>query len=206
MGFLAIVALTASMGSDWRRPITWPRPQPGIPERDYKLIEPSATPAPPPVVGTSFNGVEIVDTVKKIKVRTFAMDRLELKALHCSIANASLAIQDNGAWLFSATAQQNPWFTTQPNALPPKKLNGILNVETNYLIRNEFTIKLRCYGNAAVREATKTTGKPLLIEIPLPKVWVQRGVPMVINQQGGHSMLSDYYSLIDRVEFELSVR
>jgi hypothetical protein len=201
---VAALTLMAGMGSDWIRPTTRVRCLPGIPERDYKLVEPTL---PPPVQGLSFSGVELVDQATKKKLRTFAMDVKELKILHCSISQVAFTIGEDGSWIFNCQADQNPWFTTQANSLPPARLAGQLRVETNQFLRNEFSVTVRCYGNFLLKETLKSTGKPALATITPKSFWVQRGVPLMVKASGdGVAELKQNYSLIDRVEFDFSYR
>ena len=206
IGLAAAVTLAAGMGSDWIRPTVRPRLQSGLTPRDYKMVEPPAPEAPPTAVGTSLNGVEIVDPGLKKKLKTFALDKTALKSLHCSIAQVAFTFDEDGNWIFNCQADQNPWFTLQANRMQAPGLAGRLNVETNHILRNEFFISVRCIGNSPLKETIKTTGKPALVEIKLPSVWVQRGVPLAVKNQGQNGDLTKFYAVIDRVEFELSFR
>lgn len=205
LAMLAALAVITGVGADWIRPSIRPRFVPGIPKRDYQLIDPGATLTPPTVVGKSLNGVDVMDLVtKQKKLRTFAMDQTTLRSLHCSISHVAFTFDAEGNWILNGQADQNPWFTTQPNAMPPASLG--INVETNHLLRNEFTVTMRCYGNWPQPEANKTTGKPALAEIPV-SFMVQRGIPYSIRMDSkANADLRKHYEIIDRVEFELSFR
>ena len=209
---LAALAVTGSMGSDWARPHTRVPCLPGIPARDYQpqfpLPQPSAL-----VQGMSFKGVEIAELAgvgivgrTSVKLRTFAMDQKELRVQHCSISEVAFTIRDNGQWIFNCRADQNPWFTKQPNALPVLSSPRAPTIETNHLLRNEFFVTVRCYGNFPLKEAKKSTGKPALAVIGPISFMVQRGVPFVANVSEARLELQQYYPLIDRIEFDFYYR
>ena len=202
MLLLAVIA----MGSNWIRPVTRPRLQPGIPERPYQTLDPSSPPVPLPVVGVSMGPIPITIAGSTKKTKSYAMDRATLITLHCSISQVAFTIDEDGNWIFNCQADQNPWFSREPSRLPPPEIRDELKVETNHLLRNEFSIRVRCLGNAPVGENLKITGRPVLAEIRLDPFWVQRGVPFPVRKEGQHNGLKTYHPAIDRVEIELSIR
>jgi hypothetical protein len=206
IGIAAIAGAVAlgAIGNSDSRPIVRPKLLPGIPARDYKLVEPSAVPEPAAVSASSTRGADLDDPVTKKKLRSFTMDQPLLKSLHCSIAQAVFTIREDGTWTLSCRADQNPWFTREASALPAR-LADRLNFETNHVLRNAFAIRIRCYGSAAQKDAIKAIGRPVLAEIAVPSFWVQRGVPLAVKKDSEQPRadLKDNFALIDRVEFEL---
>jgi hypothetical protein len=208
---IAALALIPGMGSGWIRPTTRAPCLPGIPMHDY-LYVPASPPGLEVKQGMSFDGIELVEPSPKaavpgkVKLRTFAMDKKAITIQHCSISQLAFTFGDDGRWILNCRADQNPWFTKELNSLPPSKLAAALKTETNHLLRNEFTVTVRCYGNFKLRETEKTTGKPALVIIQPPPFWVQRGVPFVGKFQNSEPGFTQYYALIDRVEFEFSYR
>jgi hypothetical protein len=78
-------------------------------------------------------------------------------------------------------------------------------VETNYLKRNQFYIRVRCYGNFALDEK-QAAGKPVLFEIVPAPFWVQRGQPYDFWTRQPQTLVRQYFDLIDRIEVEFYYR
>ena len=83
-----------------------------------------------------------------------------------------------------------------------------LGKETDSLKRNQFFVKVRCYGGYPVREALPALapGKPVLFELPTAIFWVQRGYPYDFWAKQPLRAVAQYFDLIDRVEVEFSYR
>jgi hypothetical protein len=215
MWLAAALALVPGMGSDWLRPTTRPPCLPGIPDYAYKEVQ-APPPGPESKQGLSFDGVEIGTLLPAVapigvaqttvKLRTFAMDKKDITIQHCSVSQLAFTFGADKSWVFNCRADQNPWFTKEPSRLPAPNVAKLLKTETNHLLRNEFKVIVRCYGNFMVKETNNTTGKPALVVIQPDPFMVQRGVPYVAHLQGSDPGFAQYYGLIDRVEFEFSYR
>src|SRR5205823_3515617 len=97
-------------------------------------------------------------------------------------------LHESGDWTLSFRADQNPWMTGPDHAVSASvvlpgaatALKGpvpTLPKETNGFKRNQFFVKVRCYGNYPVRDAQPALapGKPVFFELPTAAFWVQRG-------------------------------
>jgi hypothetical protein len=137
-------------------------------------------------------------------LRVFQLDTGVVKVDHCSLAEVAFTIEETGQFKLNFRADQNPWFTKEVRGLPPPTEH--LKLETTFLKRNEFHVRVRCHGYYPVREEMKTTGKPALVVLEPPPFWVQRGVPYMGFIQGVNAGLGQYFNLIERVEIDFYYR
>jgi len=135
------------------------------------------------------------------QIRYFQLDRPSLAIDHCSISQVVLQLHDNGFWVLSLHAEQNPQGVAQP--VTPS------GAYTAHLKRNQFVLNLRCFGaytDAAAPDPSGGAGRPVLFELGPVEFWVQRGKPYTLWRQGrfrGHPNLPE---LVDRVEIDFSYR
>lgn len=160
-------------------------------------------------------------------VSFFQLDKPALVLDHCSISRVAVMLQSDGSWRVSLRADQNPGSTvgvaaagsatTVPVAVTPALPVPPAQKQTSHLKRNEFHVAVRGYGADKASESAdlKAPGKPLLFHIDLQPFWVQNGVPRNMVWDGtsrnndGTSASNDikrFFSLVDRVEIDLSYR
>ncbi len=140
--------------------------------------------------------------VQKTLINLYQLDRPSLTIDYCSISRVALQLLNNGTWTLSLRADQNPRDETgEPLLELPDRL-------TLHIKRNQFFIKIRCYGSYAVDESTAdaSTGKPVLLELGPKAFWVQNGQPYDYFHRCFHEDLAKYFAYIDRVEIEFYYR
>ena len=95
------------------------------------------------------------------------------------------------------------------NLVLPIPPGPIMTKETEGLKRNQFFVKVRCYGNYSVADAQPALAppKPVLFELPTAVFWVQAAVtPYDFWARQPLPDVSRYFDLIDRVEVEFWYR
>ncbi len=195
---LIVAGLTGVAIAGIRSYCTRPNPLCGIPTRDYQFRprSPSKTALSRPVLlltGSDDEG----QTIKEIK--RYQLDPAELVIDHCAISAMELQIHDNGVWVLSLTATQN--VQADGEASPAVTEEGL---RTAHLKRNEFVIKLRCYGgygDGTARADTPVT-RPVLFELDPVHFWVQRGETRHYRKEGYVNCQKRLRDLVDRVELE----
>jgi hypothetical protein len=142
---------------------------------------------------------ETVSVVTK-RIRYFQLDRPSLSIDHCSISQVVLQIHDNGFWVLSLKADQNPEGIEQP--VTPQ------GNYTAHLKRNQFVIKLRCLGAFEDEPVAEESGpgRPVLFELGPVDFWVQRGQPYTFWKQGQFHGNANLPEMVDRVEIEFTYR
>jgi hypothetical protein len=153
------------------------------------------------------------------RVKFFQLSETKVQLDHCSLSGVVLTLHESGEWTLSLRADQNPWMTGPDHQVsaPPQAAGATsavlpaspnLGKETDSLKRNQFFVKVRCYGGYAAREAQPALapGKPVLFELPTAQFWVQRGYPYDFWAKQPLRDVSRYFDLIDRVEVEFSYR
>src|SRR5262249_47803259 len=151
-------------------------------------------------------------------VKLFQLSKPTVALDHCSLSRVALTLHETGEWSLSLRADQNPWMTGPMREVSnPKQLQGVsalrstapnLAKETDSLKRNQFFVKVRCYGSFKLKEELTATspGKPVLVELPTAMFWVQRGYPYDLMEKKQMREIARYFDLIDRVEVEFSYR
>ena len=197
--FLLIVLATA--GAAWagiRCYCTRPWCLTGIPSRDYQY---RARSEPKMVLSSTAIFLQQRDgqqhPAKDIKL--FQLKQPKVQIGHCSISRVALQLHRNGDWVMSLRADQNP----RPEGAEPEAATQDGKF-TLHLKRNQFVIKVRCYGAYSLDDerADTKTGKPVLLNLKTMKFWVQSGQPYAFWQKGHTCDLQEYFDLIDRVELE----
>ena len=157
--------------------------------------------------------------VVRERVKFFQMPVTTVRLDHCSLSRVVLTLHESGHWTLSLRADQNPWMTGPGHVVSTSvQLPGAVSAlrppipnlpkETDGLKRNQFLVKVRCYGGYPVREALPALapGKPVLFELPTAIFWVQRGYPYDFWAKQPLPAVSQYFDLVDRVEVEFSYR
>ena len=210
---LVVVALTllSACGADWGHFRARPPCLPGLPCYDYQYQERSASKE---ALSTFGNLLETAlpaaaPNFPGPKIRYYQLDRAQIQVDHCILSRLALTLHQDGSWILSGRADQNPWMGPDTRQLSPLKSSGPLVVKhTEHLKRNQFFVKVRCYSAFAVKETMPgaSTGKPALTAITLPPFWVQRGEPYDLMVRGSLADVGLYFHLIDRVEVEFYYR
>lgn len=135
-------------------------------------------------------------------IKLFQLDRSRLRINHCSISDVALQLDDQGHWVLSLRADQNPL---------PKGRDPQSRIETRYnprlhLKRNEFVVRLRCLGFVQESRAEIHAGRPVLAEINPEPFWVENGQPKYLRVTDCADELRWNLHLIDRVEVEFFYR
>lgn len=177
-----------------------PPTRPGVPDRDYQYR--TRSPASSAISGTMLRMDQPAKAHRGLagkQIRLYQLDRPGLQIDHCAISRVALQLHDDGIWVLSLRADQNR--QDEPAAAPPP---GEQRKATAHIKRNQFVVKLRCYGRYEVKEAEPeaSTGKPVLVQIEPERFWVQRGEPRHFVGSGKQEDLTRYFDLIDRVEIE----
>ena len=131
--------------------------------------------------------------------RVFQLDQT-LSVDHCTLSAVALSVSEDGQWILSLRADQNP-----PVA-QPATLGGLTpQLDTAYLLRNQFHVEVRCYGSATAvlgPQADQGPGKPVLCQLCVPDFWVQRGQPKHVRQCNCSDDVRKSFNDIDRVEVD----
>lgn len=157
--------------------------------------------------------------VRRDRLKVFQLSRPEVKLDHCSLSRVAVTLQENGEWILSLRADQNAWMTgPQHEVSTPTHLAGAVSarrppipnlpLETEGLKRNQFIVKVRCYGAFKIfeKQPAANPGKPVLFELPTALFWVQRGVPYDLYLRQSLPAVAQFYDVVDRVEVEFSYR
>jgi hypothetical protein len=208
---------------------------PGLPMRDYQYLtysqpaialsqvavlieqrQPFQVGVPP--AGVPAAGVNVPIVVRE-RLRFFQLDVAKMQVDHCFLSRVAVTLQENGDWILSLRADQNPWMTGGRNDVStPIHVRGAataiqpaapkLTKETDYLKRNQFFVSVRCYGAYPLKEGAPplAPGKPVLFELRPAPFWVQRGRPYDLWVKESLPDVRQYFDLIDRVEIEFFYR
>lgn len=134
------------------------------------------------------------------KIRVFQLDRARLAVDHCMVSNVAVQLHRRGCWVLSLRADQNP--------LPVDGL--VVPYEPQfYLKRNQFHIRMRCYGmysGGVDLPPTLQPGRPLLVDLHPTQFWVERGEPRHVRITCCDHRLTRYFDQIDRMEIEFFYR
>ncbi len=174
-----------------------------IPNRNYQFEQFSH-----PTRSMSAVGIPVQPTLgndKAILPRIQAFQFVDMPVLqsdHCSLSQMSVLLQKNGMWTVSFRADQNPVNAVQQiNVTPaePRKM------ATSHLIRNEFHVRVTCYGGQGYTAGSKL-GQPVIVPLELHPFWVQKGLSHPYYAKGYDERIKEYFETIDRVEIEFKYR
>ena len=219
-----------------RRAHTRPALDCGIPPRDYIQGAPSL---PALAVSSIAELILVPDSVPDRTLRSgrqakyYRLKTNLVQVDHCSVSRVSLAVRDDGYYVLSLRADQNPLQGTSPIPLPgvarpnpAAASNPAANVSlppvslpipgaspvtkfTAHIKRNLFTIRVRgyaAYPADANDNPDAAPGRPVMIQLPPEEFWVQRGVPLFPRFEGNDPQIAEFFRAIDRVEIELTYR
>ena len=119
---------------------------------------------------------------------------------HCAISAVALSVSDEGEWIVSFRADQNP-----PVKEPVTPGGRPSQLQTAHLLRNQFHVEIRCCGMAKVvsgPQADEGPGKPVLCQLGVPDFGVQRGQPKHVRHSDRLGDLRKCFRTIDRVEVD----
>ena len=136
---------------------------------------------------------------QKTIVDLYQLDRDKLLIDQCEISQVALQLHDNGHWVLSLRADQN--------RRPAPDQQAVFNPRL-HIKRNQFVVRLRCLGDAAVKSGATlpASGKPVLVELNPAEFWVENGQPRYVRTGGNCTLVRDYFVDIDRVEIEFFYR
>jgi len=179
----------------------------GIPTRDYQYGTHSRTETALSAIHlpltTALELTNVAEDKNKKKIRYYQLDKARLTIDHCSISQVVLQMHNDGVWVMSLRADQNP----QPEGEPAPAVTQEGRF-TAHLKRNLFIVKVRCYG--ASRQEPQpggaALGRPVLFELEPMEFSVQSGRPHHFWKQGYVNCPKELRELVDRVEIEFSYR
>jgi hypothetical protein len=206
---------------------------PGLPYCDYQYGQPLSPPViavslpaltidqrPPYSPGVAPAGLTVLPSpVIRERIKVFQLGQMLVPNNHCVLSRVVVTLHENGMWIVSMQAEQNPWMTGPRNEVStPVHLRGAVSAiqppipqlpqETNGLKRNQFWVCVRCLGVAPLPEnpAVIATAKPVLFQLPIAPFWVQRGVPYNFFDQHYLPAVRQFFDQVDRVEVEFRYR
>jgi len=181
------------------------QPRCGIPKADYQFGSRSQSTMSVSRTGELVfrnrigTGASVDDPTGRIKkqIKVYQLKLPSLVADHCEISRVAFQVHNNGQWTLSLRADNH--------AVKQNEENGRF---TAHLRRNQFFLKIRCYGSYQVDEnsASQSTGKPVLVQLHPPPFWVQREQPYDLHRKGYSEDFKTFYEAIDRVEVEFYYR
>lgn len=205
--------------------LTHPQLPGGIPVREYQykrfsqpqravsavgilVREPAAVAAAAAATGNLPPSVLVMaaaTTDNPVKAYQF-VDRPRLIIDHCSVSQLSVLLYKSGGWTVSLRADQNPVQLEPPlleqrvtTAEPVRKF-------TAHLQRNQFVVRIQCYGGNAPAPVGTLLGPPVMIPLEPRPFWVQKETPYWFVDRGSEVGIREYFDSIDHVELEFSYR
>ena len=219
IGFCTATSLAAELPTLRTRP----RPLPGIPCYPYRPTadEPRPTTTSASLIRVPVLASEVVDPTRfdELPLPTglgntprppvvFQLSDSRLQIEHCFVSRVAVTLYDDGRYLVSFRADQNP--RVGLDAASPLRVNERLEtvLQTTQLRRNLFVLRVRGYGLSPLRDERlgSAIGKPALIELPLDPFMVQRAEPYSGRMEGRSDAVRRSFELIDRVEVEFTYR
>jgi hypothetical protein len=218
--YFAAAAVVTVVAAGPYRGVTRPATSCSLPNHDYQyrdFTQPVRSVSavgilvrePLPTVGMTEFGLERLrrtgDAVSLRAVKAFQfIDRPRLQMDHCSIAQITVDLSENGDWTISLRADQNPI-----QLVPPALDRDVTTSEetakfTDYIKRNLFQVQLRCYARTGGAIADSTDGKPGVIPLEVAPFWVQRQQPRWYVDTGNDPGIRQYFDIIDHVEVEFA--
>jgi hypothetical protein len=186
----------------------------GVPNRDYQFVRTS-----PPVSALSFRAVlvqqapavaipAVAGAGPAVAIKSFQLAQSSVGIDQCVISLVSLTLHEDGVWLLSLRADQNPPLVEAPGITPviPDELRLAVR-QTGHIKRNEFFVRVSCFGPTPRGFAgPDLTARPLLLVLQPQPFWVQNGQPRKVDFEGRAEHMGRFFEAIDRVEVDLSYR
>jgi len=165
----------------------------------------TGTTAPPTLVGS---GVVLPSREPQL----YQLSQARMQVDHCFLSRVAVAFHENGEYQISFRADQNPQAGTADAASPlragERGQGDLWTLQTGQLLRNQFVIRVRGYGNYPAASGVLNTapGKPVLVDLAVEPFWVQRGQPYTQPLSGRAEVVRRYFDYINRVEVEFTYR
>src|SRR5262249_33729242 len=148
---------------------TRPGTLPGLPVHDYvpyqglEVSRPAALVSQSGVLIEQVPGVANGATLPGPRARFYQLDQARLQLEHCFLSRVALTLHDNGDWILSLRADQNPWMTGPRTVVStPEQERGAVSAlqppiadtgrQTSQLRRNLFIVAVRAYGAYPLKE------------------------------------------------------
>lgn len=198
---VAIGMVAIASASHYR--FTRPQMLCAIPDRDYQFKQYSQPKRSLSAVGIPIQVATNNGAPQGRRIQAFQfVDTPVLTTDHCSLSKMSVLLHETGRWSVSFQADQNP-----VNIAPLRDVTTAKpkTKATSHLLRNEFQVRVTCYGGRSFAKDTKIS-RPVLVPLDPHSFWVQRGVPYPYLASGNDARIEDYFDLIDRVEIEFVYR
>ena len=145
------------------------------------------------------------DAVALRAVKAFQfVERPRLQVDHCSISQISVNLHEDGDWIISLRADQNPIQLVPPAVDRDVTTSEEIYKFTDHLKRNLFKVQLRCYARTGGVPADSAVGKPVVIPLDVAPFWVQRQQPRWFVDMGNDARIRQYFDIIDHVEIEFT--
>lgn len=143
-------------------------------------------------------------TGRSPQVYQLAQSRMQVD--HCYLSRVAVALADDGDFVISFRADQNPVPSDDPGS-PVRKdeVQPRASLQTSHLLRNHFVVVVRGYSNAGTT-SNLAIAKPALVEWKLDPFTVERGKPYSGHVTGAKDAVKRNFELIDRIEVEFSYR
>ncbi|AMV37295.1 hypothetical protein [Planctomyces sp. SH-PL62] len=139
------------------------------------------------------------------------IDPTSLRIDHCMISEMAAVIDEEGQWVVSLRADQNPILVRRREGLIDQVVVDDVResvLQTNQFLRNLFHVRVFGYAAPASRAATPAVGvtDPAVFEATIPPFWVQRGRPRRMRWTGSMDAVqaARAYGLVDRIGVEFS--
>jgi hypothetical protein len=222
---IGLASVLSGMGAGWRCHTTRSGCVAGLPEYDYvwgNISQAKSVFSLDPIdLGPrqAYGPGVPAGLPPRERVKVYQLLRPTVTLDHCSLSRVALTLNESGEATLSLRADQNPWMTGPLREVSnPLQVHGPVSAvkstapnlgkETDSLKRNQFFVKVRCYGAFKLKEelTAMSPGKPVLVELPTAMFWVQRGYPYDFMQKLPMRDVARYFDLIDRVEVEFSYR
>ena len=134
-------------------------------------------------------------------LRVFQMDRTRLAIDHCMVSDVAVQLHREGCWVLSLRADQNP-------RLPNDIDEQFVYRPRLHLKRNEFHLRLRCYGlyNTIPAPRGLQAGRPMMADLHPVSFWVQRMEPRHLRVACCDRRLRGSFDRIAKMEVEFFYR
>jgi hypothetical protein len=218
-----IVVLVGVAGSGVvKRHHVLPQVHCGVPVRDYQKMPGPLTSQPLYSISATADQIRLPITAdlakaggvpieRQVPVKIYQFPDAELKRDQCSISQVVVTLREDGVWILSLRADQNPRpAETTAKAAAPKVAKEKRIKQTEHIARNEFLVRMRCLGvvppevKGQQPDGKMAVGRPALATLNSPPFWVQNGVPLNFRWTDNNSDVHQYFDLIDAVEVEFS--
>jgi hypothetical protein len=130
----------------------------------------------------------------------------KLRRDHCSVENLAVQLYRNGDFVVSLRADQNPLVTSPIDSMANVTTKEPIEKFTAHLLRNQFVVRVRCYGKTIAQTGDAPLGKPVIAEFEVPPFWVERGEPKHVRQGGNSEQVRGGFDHIETVELEFTYR